>query len=151
MGELAQCAVELGGRLAIRTRLGRRGALRIRRPGASELVGVLSDPLPTRVGQCVLVRAGVGRDVGDKTLVDELLEGRVDRAGTRAPGPFAALVDLGDDAVAGGGSVGEDAEDRDADVAATRAASAAAAEGRAEEVRAETGACLLYTSPSPRD
>src|SRR5207302_4387227 len=65
---------------------------------AVDLVLVGLDVLATAVGQGV----GAARAVGlrEEPLVDELGEGRIDRAGARRPGALGALGDRLDEAVA---------------------------------------------------
>src|SRR5690606_32199970 len=84
-------------------------------------------------------RAGRRRD--DEPLVDELLERRVDRAGARPPGAFAAGEDALDEPVAVARVLGEQRQDRAAHVAlAGASAEAARAEARAAEEAHVVGA-----------
>ena len=73
------------------------------RPGVRQLV----DPL-----------ARLGRGLADEVLVLELLERRVDGPGARPPDASGSLGELLDDLVAVHGLLGEQREDRGADVAA---------------------------------
>ena len=76
-----------------------------------------------RGGSPALVGQGVGPPAvdlvaGDEALVGELLEGRVDRAGARAPASPALRLELLDDLVAVHRLLLEDGEDERADLAA---------------------------------
>ena len=128
------------------------GVSRPARPrGAPSVRLGLGDGDAARVGQGEDPSAlGLGR--GDQALVGEHLQRRVDRPGAGPPHAAAALGELGDDLVAVHRLLGEQPQDRQPDVSATRpgAASTTAVatataprvepgpEGRAEP-RAEAG------------
>ena len=78
--------------------------------------------LAARVRQLVDALAGLGRGLADEFLVLELLQRRVDRARARPPHAAGPLGELLDDLVAVHGLLGEQREDRGADVAASCAA-----------------------------
>src|SRR5699024_6760019 len=79
---------------------------------------------------------GVG---GDQPLLLERPQRRVDRAGAGLPGGVRPLRDRRDDAVAVARLLGEQREDRPADVAAPAAAGAAETAAGAAEAGTETG------------
>src|SRR5690606_2356786 len=108
------------------------------RPRLGQPFGVLLDVGAALVGEAVGPPPG-GLLARDQALVGELLERRVDRAGARLPGAAAALVDLLDDLVAVARLLGEQDEDRRADVALARLGAApprAAAPARPRRARA---------------
>jgi len=80
----------------------------------------------TRVGQVVALTPALGLRL-DEALVLQELEGRVDRAGARAPDAVGAGVELLDDLVAVHGPLEQQREDRGTDVEAGAAAAAALA------------------------
>lgn len=109
-------------------------------PGCGEFVGVLPHIGAARIRELVFGPAALA-DGRDKALVDELLEGGVDGAGAGAPRAVRLLGDGLDEAVAVRGRLGQEGEERRADIAAS-CATAAAAEGAAEagaKARSETG------------
>ena len=131
--------------LVLRARLGDlHGGDRQRLGGVAELMeltrGALADGLPRRAHPLT-----VGLDVGgalvgqrerlapvvlggtDEALVLQLRQRGVDRAGARAPDAAAALLELLHQAVAVAGLLGEQQEDRGADVTAPRTPAATAA------------------------
>src|SRR3954447_20167376 len=86
-------------------------------PGLVQLVGVLLDVAPALVREVEdLAPVLVGRR--DQTLVLQLLQDRVHRAGARPPETAAALTELVHDRVAVARLLGEQREDGCADVAA---------------------------------
>ena len=100
---------------------------------------------PARLGQREDAPAGLGVGGLDQPFVLELLERRVDRAGARRPVAAAALRDHLDDLVAVHRLLGEERQDRGADVAA------AGAPARAEERAAEAGGAVHAASRRGRD
>ncbi len=92
----------------------------------AQLVGVLRDVRGARLGERREAAPAVGREL-DEPLVLEQVQGRVDRAGARAPLALAALRDLLDDLVPVHGLLGEEQQDGGADVAAAGAPGAATA------------------------
>ena len=85
----------------------------------------------------------------DEALVLELLEGRIDRAGARAPATAAALAELLHDLVAVHRLLGQEGQGRFADRAATRVESAASGRGRGRRRRGRVAGHAAGSSSRP--
>ena len=127
-------------------------------PGRGPVGRALIDELAAGVGERVVL-APVLLLGADQPLVLELREGRVDRAGARAPEAAAALLDLLHDLVAVAGLLRQQQQRRGADVPPAGLAAPAsgstvsvAAEGRSAELAARPvgeAAAAVGVSPAP--
>lgn len=71
---------------------------------------------PSRLGEFEKLLAARGLGPGDQAFIDEQLQGRIDRSGTRLPHAVGALGDLLDHLVAVHGAFGEQCQDSGPDV-----------------------------------
>src|SRR5215203_828857 len=113
-------------------------------PGRAQLVGVPLDVAAAVVCQLVLLAALAGCDPHEP-LVLELLQRGVDRARARTPDAVGALLDLLHQLVAVAWLLGEQHEQRRADVAAPGARPARWAEAGKSELRAAVAAAAART------
>jgi hypothetical protein len=113
--------------------------------------GELGCLFTARVGQLEHAAPAVRFDRADEPFVLELLEGGVDRSGTRPPGTVAAALELLDDLVPVRRLLGKEHEDRGTDVASggtpARAERLAESTGTAEAA-GELG-CIEGRPPAP--